>query len=178
MCLSLLNACLDMFAGCRNDTCTHTQTAVYYSCDAAARGSPHFRCVWGFRLSHVTRILKTTRKLLNFTRHNFSRKNLSLTLLFSLDVVCAVVYFRAGYSPRHYPTEKEWEARLLLERSTASLSPGVAYQLVGTKKVQQCLASPGALEQSAYCATNILYCLLFVCLFVCLFLGLSVIQSW
>jgi glutathione synthetase len=67
--------------------------------------------------------------------------------LILLDVVCAVVYFRAGYSPRHYPTEKEWEARLLLERSTASLSPGVAYQLVGTKKVQQCLASPGALEQ-------------------------------
>lgn len=29
-----------------------------------------------------------------------------------------LVYFRAGYSPDHYFTEREWEARLLIETST------------------------------------------------------------
>ena len=41
----------------------------------------------------------------------------------------------------------EWEARLLIERSRAVKCPSVAYQLVGTKKVQQALAAPGALER-------------------------------
>ena len=69
--------------------------------------SPHFRCVWGFRLPHVTRFLKTTRKLLTSHVTYFSRNNLSRSLLpFSLDIVCAVVYFRAGYSPSDYPTDK------------------------------------------------------------------------
>lgn len=63
------------------------------------------------------------------------------------EVECAVVYFRAGYTPLHYPTEKEWQARLLVEKSTASLSPSVAYQLVGTKKIQQSLAAAGILER-------------------------------
>jgi glutathione synthase len=62
-------------------------------------------------------------------------------------VKCAVAYFRAGYTPDDYPSEKEWQARLLIEKSTASCCPSVAYQLVGTKKLQQCLASPGVLEQ-------------------------------
>lgn len=58
----------------------------------------------------------------------------------------AVIYFRAGYHPDHYPTEKEWNARLLMERSTAIKCPTVHYHLAGTKKVQQELAKPGALE--------------------------------
>lgn len=59
----------------------------------------------------------------------------------------SVVYFRAGYSPDDYPTEAEWEARELLERSLAIKCPSVDYQLAGTKKVQQALARPGALEK-------------------------------
>ena len=59
----------------------------------------------------------------------------------------SLVYFRAGYAPSDYPSEKEWAARLLLEKSGAVKSPSVAMQLAGTKKVQQALAVPGALER-------------------------------
>lgn len=59
----------------------------------------------------------------------------------------AVVYFRAGYVPDQYPTEVEWDARLMVERSRAIKSPTIHYHLAGTKKVQQALARPGALER-------------------------------
>merc|ERR1712156_465543 len=59
----------------------------------------------------------------------------------------AVVYYRCGYHPDQYPTEKEWEARLMIERSLAIKSPSIQYHLAGTKKVQQVLAAPGTLER-------------------------------
>uniref|UniRef100_A0A914C710 Glutathione synthetase n=1 Tax=Acrobeloides nanus TaxID=290746 RepID=A0A914C710_9BILA len=58
----------------------------------------------------------------------------------------AIVYFRAGYSPCHYPTEAEWEVRLMMERSTAVKCPWIGLQLANTKKVQQMLAAPGVIE--------------------------------
>lgn len=57
-----------------------------------------------------------------------------------------VIYFRAGYEPGHYPSSKEWDARLLMERSKAIKCPTIGYHLAGTKKVQQALAKPGVLE--------------------------------
>ena len=59
----------------------------------------------------------------------------------------AVVYYRAGHNPVHYQGEGDWQTRLLLERSRATNCPSVAYQLAGTKKVQQALAVPGVLER-------------------------------
>jgi hypothetical protein len=53
---------------------------------------------------------------------------------------------RAGYAPTDYPTDAEWAARLLIERSSAAKCPTAAYQLAGSKKVQQALAAPGAVE--------------------------------
>lgn len=67
-------------------------------------------------------------------------------LIVGKDTV-AVVYFRAGYEPGHYPSEKEWDARLMMERSTAIKCPSIHYHLAGTKKVQQALARPNALEK-------------------------------
>lgn len=61
----------------------------------------------------------------------------------------SLVYFRAGYAPADYPSDKQWAARLLLERSGAVKSPSAAMQLAGTKKIQQALAAPGALERFA-----------------------------
>ncbi|WIA42733.1 hypothetical protein OEZ86_008676 [Tetradesmus obliquus] len=58
-----------------------------------------------------------------------------------------LVYFRAGYTPIDYPTDKEWQARALIEASTAAKCPTVAYQLAGSKKVQQDLAAPGVVER-------------------------------
>jgi len=58
-----------------------------------------------------------------------------------------VAYYRSGYKPEDYPTEKEWEARLIVERSTAIKSPNINYQLVGTKKMQQVLSLPDNVEK-------------------------------
>lgn len=58
-----------------------------------------------------------------------------------------VVYFRAGYEPGHYPTQREWDARLLVERSKSIKCPSINYHLAGTKKIQQELAVPGTLTR-------------------------------
>lgn len=47
----------------------------------------------------------------------------------------AVVYYRSGYQLEAYPSEKEWDVRLLLERSQAIKCPSIHYHLAGTKKV-------------------------------------------
>ena len=57
------------------------------------------------------------------------------------------VYFRAGYSPDHYESEREWEARLRMETSTAIKCPWIGLQLANTKKVQQVLAAPHMVER-------------------------------
>ena len=57
--------------------------------------------------------------------------------------VVSVFYLRAGYSPDDYPGHAEWAAREAMESCSAISCPSVAYQLVGTKKIQQDLASPG-----------------------------------
>ncbi|KAI8475146.1 MAG: glutathione synthetase [Monoraphidium minutum] len=58
-----------------------------------------------------------------------------------------LVYFRAGYTPNDYPSETEWAARLLIETSAAAKCPTAAYQLAGSKKVQQQLAAAGEVER-------------------------------
>lgn len=59
----------------------------------------------------------------------------------------AVIYFRAGYDPSHYHGQNEWDARYMMECSTAIKCPSIQYHLAGTKKVQQALAQPGMLER-------------------------------
>ncbi|KAL3816111.1 hypothetical protein ACHAXA_011608 [Cyclostephanos tholiformis] len=62
----------------------------------------------------------------------------------------AIVYYRAGYAPTDYPSGMhgiEWLARERLERSRATKCPNLGYHLAGTKKVQQELARPGAVER-------------------------------
>ncbi|KAK3117813.1 Glutathione synthetase [Teratosphaeriaceae sp. CCFEE 6253] len=56
----------------------------------------------------------------------------------------SVVYFRAGYAPTDYHSQREWDGRLQIERSTAIKCPSVLTQLAGTKKVQQILATPSS----------------------------------
>lgn len=59
----------------------------------------------------------------------------------------AVVYYRYGYSPKHYPTEAEFKLRFDIERSRAIKCPTVAFHIAGCKKIQQVLAEPGVLER-------------------------------
>lgn len=59
----------------------------------------------------------------------------------------SVIYFRAGYEPGHYHSQNEWDARYMMECSTAIKCPSIHYHLAGTKKVQQALAEVGMLER-------------------------------
>ena len=61
--------------------------------------------------------------------------------------IVAIAYFRAGYTPKDYPTDKEWNARTLIEKSFAIKCPNAAYHLTGTKKLQQVLANPQILSK-------------------------------
>ena len=49
----------------------------------------------------------------------------------------ALVYFRTGYDPSHYPSDREWKARELIEKSSAVKCPTILAQLAGTKRVQE-----------------------------------------
>lgn len=66
---------------------------------------------------------------------------------FSDGIEVSVIYFRAGYEPGHYPSDKEWEARLRVEQSLAIKCPSIQYHLAGTKKVQQALSTAPALKR-------------------------------
>ncbi|KAJ1961738.1 Glutathione synthetase [Dipsacomyces acuminosporus] len=59
----------------------------------------------------------------------------------------AVAYYRSGYAPTDFPSEREWEGRWLIERSRAISVPSLAYHLAGCKKIQQVLAQPGIVER-------------------------------
>jgi glutathione synthetase len=61
--------------------------------------------------------------------------------------IISLVYFRAGYGPADYIGKDEWAARLMIERSDAIKCPTVAYQLCGTKKIQQVLNNPKMMEK-------------------------------
>lgn len=74
-------------------------------------------------------------------------KNACFSSFFSNDIEVSVVYFRAGYEPGHYPSQNEWDARYLIEKSAAIKCPSIHYHLAGTKKVQQALAKPGILKR-------------------------------
>mmetsp|Transcript_17200 Transcript_17200/g.29728 ORF Transcript_17200/g.29728 Transcript_17200/m.29728 type:complete len:486 (-) Transcript_17200:408-1865(-) len=78
---------------------------------------------------------------------------LSHALLITDDVhghvEAAVTYFRCGYTPRDYPSQKEWAARRMIERSVSIKCPNVAYHLAGTKKIQQVLVDPARLARYA-----------------------------
>jgi len=41
-------------------------------------------------------------------------------MLIAAGHTVAVVYLRAGYAPTDYPTEAEWDGRLMIERSNAA----------------------------------------------------------
>lgn len=61
-------------------------------------------------------------------------------------VEISTIYFRTGYTPADYPTQAQFDTRLLLERSRAIKCPTIQLQLAGGKKVQQVLTKPGVLE--------------------------------
>jgi len=90
--------------------------------------------------------VKTIRKTLREINENGKLDH--ETNLFSIDgKLCSVVYFRAGYAPNDFPSEVQWDAKMLLEKSSSLKSPSVAMHLAGSKKIQQALAEEGVLEK-------------------------------
>uniref|UniRef100_A0A915NF94 Glutathione synthetase n=1 Tax=Meloidogyne javanica TaxID=6303 RepID=A0A915NF94_MELJA len=63
------------------------------------------------------------------------------------DKTVGIVYFRTGYLPEDYVSERAWNARLLMERSTAIKCPWIGLQMANTKKIQQVLSCSGILEK-------------------------------
>ncbi|XP_076181057.1 glutathione synthetase-like [Ptiloglossa arizonensis] len=63
------------------------------------------------------------------------------------NYIVAVVYYRCGYEPGQYHTRKEWDVRLLIEKSLAIKCPTIQYHLAGTKKIQQALAKPDVIRK-------------------------------
>jgi glutathione synthetase len=89
--------------------------------------------------------IKTVRKTL---KDVFEQGQISANSDLIVDgSLISVSYFRAGYTPDDYPSEQEWQARTLIESSSAVRCPTVAYQLAGAKKIQQDLAQPSVLEK-------------------------------
>lgn len=86
---------------------------------------------------HGVRMLRQTLKEVNLRGRLGANGCLVTTTDAGAEVEVGVVYFRAGYTPDDYPSEAEWEARLLMEQSAALCCPNAAYHLAGTKKVQQ-----------------------------------------
>jgi len=86
----------------------------------------------------------------NHAKHSSAFQNKELIVPSSDNgtwAAAAVVYFRAGYTPTDYPSDKEWNGRSKIEHSAAIKCPDVFYHLVGTKKVQQALAANNALRK-------------------------------
>lgn len=97
-----------------------------------------------FETRRLNPAIKIIRKTLNALAHE-ARLGSNKELIVN-DLVVAVVYFRTGYELQAYPTQTEWDVRLLIERSKAIKCPSIQYHLAGTKKIQQVLAEPGVLN--------------------------------
>ncbi|KAF7998166.1 hypothetical protein HCN44_009564 [Aphidius gifuensis] len=92
-----------------------------------------------FEIKRQNPNVKVVRKTLT-QLSNQAKLGINNELLINNNKV-AVVYYRCGYEPKQYPTQKEWDVRLLIERSLAIKCPSIQYHLAGTKKVQQALAN-------------------------------------
>ncbi|KAK7505444.1 hypothetical protein BaRGS_00003189, partial [Batillaria attramentaria] len=98
-----------------------------------------------FKVHQLNRSIRVIRRTLSDLH---SRASLSEDRRLIIDdCEVALVLLRDGYSPDSYPSDREWSARLLLERSKAIKCPTVRSQLSGCKKIQQVLARSGAVEK-------------------------------
>ena len=53
-----------------------------------------------------------------------------------LTIEIALIYFRSGYDPSHFPENTGWKSRLLIEQSRAIKCPNMKTQLLTFKKIQ------------------------------------------
>ncbi|KAI4267599.1 MAG: hypothetical protein L6R38_008186 [Xanthoria sp. 2 TBL-2021] len=94
-------------------------------------GIPTFRLAFSSILDH-TSVFSNKDRILTYSPPHSPDTTYEVSL----------IYFRAGYSPSHYPSSASWDARLHLERSAAIKCPSILTHLAGSKKIQQELATP------------------------------------
>ncbi|GLA53710.1 hypothetical protein CBS147343_11004 [Aspergillus niger] len=81
-----------------------------------------------------------------FTHTHIPASNPSRPLIYrpphaeGVEFEVTTVYLRSFYTPTDYKSERDWDARIHLERSAAIKCPTVLNQLAGSKIVQQVLA--------------------------------------
>lgn len=63
------------------------------------------------------------------------------------NFIATVFYFRCGYVPADFISERCWEAREAIERSSAVKCPSLPHHLVGFKKIQQLLCDGAILRR-------------------------------
>lgn len=73
-------------------------------------------------------------------------KNLILSFSGAIKRV-SVAYYRAGYAPTDYFSDKEWLSRETIEFSNAIKCPTVGLQLAGTKIIQAALCQEKLIEK-------------------------------
>lgn len=93
-----------------------------------------------FELNSDIDVLRCTFKYLRSSLAVINKK------LYVNNKEVAVVYYRVGYSPKHYE-EEDWKTRLLIEQSMAIKCPSAGLHLAGTKKVQLYLTQKKVLER-------------------------------
>ena len=93
-------------------------------------------------------IFQTLNELIESTSLNPDTKALFVQPSFSnVPIEISIVYFRAGYTPKEYPTPKHYATRILMEQSRAIKCPTIGLHLAGSKKIQELLTKPGVLER-------------------------------
>lgn len=78
---------------------------------------------------------------------NFTTVNLHKLYIRSTMDEVSVVYYRSGYSPADYVSERTWDARLHLENCDAIKCPSLLTQLSGAKKIQQVLTNADVVQK-------------------------------
>ena len=93
---------------------------------------------YGLWNAHGLRVLRRSLGELNRTAelqsHTASDGTAARRLVLDGAVEVSVVYYRAGYTPDDYPSEAQWDARLLVERSAAVKCPSIDYHLTGNHR--------------------------------------------
>lgn len=121
---------------------TDLPTAIVFIVSGHERNIADQICMENFLGSDVLVLRKTMESLIE---DNVMAREDGVFVVDGFEV--SVVYFRHGYVPIHYLSEKHWLLRKFIEKTCAIKSPSVRYQLTGAKKIQQLFSQPNVLEK-------------------------------
>jgi glutathione synthase len=133
----------------QHPTCSHSKYVLFVVQPEERNFADHRHLELQLFHAHGLRVLRRTLAQIHVQhgkKEHATQQSSAFDLLIE-DIPIPAVYYRAGYAPTDYPTDVEWQARRVLEMSSAINCPSVAYQLAGTKRVQQVFSNRAVLEQ-------------------------------